>query len=162
MLRSLATNVTVQVVILGLAALFVLLWTYIPPDILVIFLNGIFVGSLVTVAAAYYKLLRATLRGDTAYDRTRFMTLSIAILWFSVIISVLASVYARMTDTQSTVFVLSAVARYLAIVAALMQMRSLDYGWAMFHAHDRVMIWASTFLGVTVGIGVVAMQLVGF
>jgi len=162
MLRSLATNVTVQAVILGLAAFFALLWTYVPPDILVICLNGVFVGSLVTVGAAYYKLLKAALRGDTLYDRTRFMTLSIAILWISVIISVGASVYSRMADTYSTVFLLSAIARYMAIVAALMQMRSLDYGWAMFHAHDRVMIWASTFLGVTVGIGVIAMQLVGF
>lgn len=162
MLRSLATNVTVQVVILGLAALFAALWTILPPDILVIILNGVFVGSLVTVGASYYKLLRATLRGDTMYDRTRFMTLSIAILWFSVIVSVAASVYARMNDTYSTTFLLSAIGRYLAIVAALMQMRSLDYGWAMFHSHDRVMIWASTFLGVTVGAGIIAIQLVGF
>ena len=159
MLRSLARNFRMQAAILGLVTAFFLMWGATEPALLMVVLNGLFAGAIVTIGTSYYHLIVSAIRGDGEYDRVRLMTLGIFMLWLSVVMTVSVSIYARSTELYTATYMAAAGARYTAIIAAIMQMRSLDYGYALWQGRDRVLIWAGTIAGAIVAAGAIILQL---
>lgn len=158
MLRSLARNHRIQWAIAGLVAVFIALRAVIEPGLLMSILNGVFAGAVVTIVAAYYRLIVAALRIDGEHDRVGQMTLGLFLLWMSVVVGVVVSIYARSTEYYTATYTASAVSRYIAIIAAFMQMRSLDYGFALLHGRDKKMLWTSIVLGAAVGVTAIVLQ----
>ena len=158
MLRSLARNGRMQLVNAGLIAGFIALWATVDQNLLMSILNGLFAGSVVTIIAAYYRLIVAAIRGDGEYDRVQQMTLGLFLLWVSIVVNVGVSIYARSTEIYTATYTAAAASRYIAIVAAVLQMRALDYAYALFHGRARAMIWTSLVLGAVVTVTVVALQ----
>jgi hypothetical protein len=147
-----------QVAIAALIGGFFALRELLDPSLLMSLLNGVFAGAVVTLVAAYYRLIVAAIRGNGEQGRVQQMALGLFVLWMSMVVNVGVSIYARSTEFDPTTYTGAAAARYLAIIAAVLQMRSLDYAYALFHGRDRTMIAASLFLGVAVAIAVVALQ----
>jgi len=145
--------------VLGLGAAFFAMWLTAEPTVLMAVLNGLFAGAVVAIATSYYRLIVSAIRGDGEYDRVRLMTLGIMCLWISVVATVGVSIYARSTELYTATYMTAAGARYLAIIAAVMQMRSLDYGWAMFNSKDRFLIWTGTIAGAIVAAVAIFIQL---
>ena len=157
MLKSLALNRFLWG-IAGLTAVFFALRETVEPDLLMSILNGLFAGSVVTIVAAYYRLIWAAVRGDGDYDRVRQMTLGLFLLWAAMVLNVLVSIYARSTEFEVTTYTGAAASRYIAIIAAVMQIMSLDYGFALFHGRDKMMLWTGLFLGALVAVVTVVIQ----
>lgn len=158
MLRSLARNYRMQWAIVGLIAGFFALRAALGPNLLMSILNGVFAGAVVTIVAAYYQLIVTAIRGDGEYDRVGQMTLGLFLLWLSIIVNVGVSIYARSTEYYTATYTGAAAARYIAIIAAVMQLRSLDYSFALFHGRDKTMIGASLILGAVVAISAIVLQ----
>ena len=157
MLKSLALNRFLWG-IAGLTAVFFALRETVEPNLLMSILNGLFAGAVVTIVAAYYRLIWAAVRGDGEYDRVRQMTLGLFLLWAAMVLNVLVSIYARSTEFEVTTYTGAAASRYIAIIAAVMQVMSLDYGFALFHGRDKVLLWASLVLGAAVAVTTIVLQ----
>ena len=158
MLKSLARNGRMQLTIVGLIAGFFALKAALDPNLLMSLLNGLFAGSVVTIIAAYYRLIVAAIRGDGRYGRVQQMTLGLFLLWVSIVVNVGVSIYARSTEFNPSTYTGAAASRYIAIVAAVLQMRSLDYAYALFHGRDKAMLWTSLVLGAAVTVTVIVLQ----
>jgi len=158
MLKSLARNGRMQLTIVGLIGGFFALKAAFDPSLLMSLLNGVFAGAVVTIIAAYYRLIVEAIRGDGERDRVQQMTLGLFVLWIAMVVNVGVSIYARSTEFDPTTYTGAAGARYLTIIAAVLQMRSLDYAYALFHGRDRTMIWTSLVLGAAVAVAVVVLQ----
>jgi len=158
MFRSLARNGRMQLAIVGLTAGFFALRAALHPSLLMSILNGVFAGSVVTIIAAYYRLIVAAIRGDGPYGRVQQMTLGLFLLWVSIVVNVGVSIYARSTEIYTATYTAAAAARYIAIIAAVLQMRSLDYAYALFHGRDKAMIWTSLVLGAAVTVTTIVLQ----
>jgi len=158
MFKSLVRNGRMQLAIVGLIAGFFALQAALEPSLLMSILNGLFAGSVVAIVAAYYRLIVAAIRGGGEQGRVQQMTLGLFLLWVSVVVNVGVSIYARSTEIYTATYTAAAAARYLAIVAAVLQMRSLDYAFALFHGRDKVMIWTSLVLGAVVAVATIALQ----
>lgn len=160
MLRSLARNYRMQWAVVGLIAGFFALRAALGPGLLMSVLNGVFAGAVVTIVAAYYQLIVTAIRGDGEYDRVGQMTLGLLLLWVSVVTIVGVSIYARSTEAEyfTAPYTAAAASRYLAIIAAVLQLRSLDYSFALFHGRDKTMIGASLVLGAAVAVTTIVLQ----
>lgn len=158
MLKSLARNSKIQRYIAGLSAVFVTGWATLEPGVLMNVLNGVFMGTIVATIAAYYRLIVNAIRGEYEYDRVQQMTFGLFILWLSVGVTVGVSIYARSTEYYTVTYTAAAVSRYMAIIAAVMQMRSLDYSYALLHGRDKNLLWFSIILGIIVMIAVIILQ----
>ena len=158
MLKSLARNGKMQLTIVGLIGGFFALREALDPSLLMSLLNGVFAGAVVTIIAAYYRLIVEAIRGSVQQERVQQMTLGLFVLWMSMVVNVGVSIYARSTEFDPSTYTGAAAARYLAIIAAVLQMRSLDYAYALFHGRDKTMIWTSLVLGAFVAIAIVILQ----
>ena len=136
----------------GLVALFLVLQETLTTTVFMNALNAIFAGAVVTILAAYWRLIWSAVRGEGAYDRVRQLAMGLFLLWVSIILIVGVSIYARTSDYYITTYAASAASRYVAIIAAIMQVNALDYGFALFHSRDKRMLWASLILGIAVAI----------
>lgn len=137
---------------------FIILYNIFTPANLIILLNGLFVGSLVSIAIAYHELVWMAIRGDGIYDRIRQMTLGFAVQWLVIIIGASTSIYIRMADLPTTTFTMVALSRYLAIVAAILQVTAPDFGLGLFHGRDRKVLTASVITGLIVSFAVIVAQ----
>jgi len=157
MFKSLALN-RVLWASAGLVAVFVALQQLLDPNLLMSILNGLFAGAVVTIVAAYYRLIWAAVRGDGEYDRVRQLTLGLFLLWVAIVVNLGVSIYARSTEYQPATYTGAALARYLAIIAAVLQVGALDISFALFHGRDRAVLWACLVLGVVVAVTAIAVQ----
>lgn len=129
------------------ALFFVLKWTFSPAD-LIILLNSLFVGSMVSIAVAYHELVWQAIRGDGIYDRIRQMTLGFALCWLAIILGVITSIYVKIADIPNPPYTTVAMARYVAIIAAMLQVTAPDFGLGLFHGRDRKVMTASIGFGL--------------
>lgn len=134
----------------GLLALFFVLQETLTTTTFMNALNAVFAGAVVTILAAYYRLIWSAVRGEGDYDRVRQLSMGLFLLWVSIVMTVGVSIYARTSDYYITTYAASAASRYVAIIAAFMQVNALDYGFALFHSRDKRMLWASLILGIAV------------
>lgn len=156
MLANLAIN-RVFISSLGLAAIFFGLVATMDPVNLIVGLNGLFVGAIVAVLVAYHRLIIGAALGIGEYNRVRQMTLGFAVLWAVVCVGVYNSIYLRSSGYEIPANSLTAAARYLAIIAAVLQVTAPDFGLGLFHGRDRRVLWTGGALGfiaacVTIGL----------
>jgi hypothetical protein len=140
------------------AGLYAILRGILSTEELIILLNGLFAGAITGVAVAYGPLIWYAVLGRQPYDRVWQMTLGFAILWLAVCVGVANSVFFRATGADIPYSELTPIARYLAIVAACVQVTAPDFGLGIFHGRDRKVLWTATALGLLVAVVVIAMQ----
>lgn len=158
MFRSLVFN-RVLWAAAGLVAVFVAMDAFIDPNLLMSVLNGLFAGLIVGVLAAYYRLIWEAIRGDGEYDRIRGYSLGLFLPWVALFMLISVSIYSRSTEYYSgSNYMAAALGRYIAIIAAVMQVNALDFGYAFLHGRDKMVVRASIVLGIAVAVTTVAFQ----
>lgn len=139
--------------------LFFLLLTYVMPmGLLISILNGVFAGTMVALAVAYWKLLWNAVLGIHPYDRVRQMTLGFAVCWMAYGIGVLVSVYLKASGFDTRASTMVAFSRYVAVIAAVLQVTAPDFGLGLFHGRDRKTLWTGIVLGLIVASFITLMQ----
>ena len=142
----------------GLVALFLAMAYAIPVDFLIVLLNAVFIGSMAAISIAYWPLVKNAVLGVRPYDRVRQMTIGFALCWVAYIMSVSVSVYFRSADitVQSSLF--TAAGRYVAVVAAVMQVTAPDFGLGLFHGRDRKVLYTGIGVGLFIALAIIVMQ----
>ena len=157
MLRSLALSRVLLAAIIIVAVFAFLRFIFSPSD-LIILLNGLFAGAIVAVCIAYSKLVWYAALGVGKYDRVRQMTLGFALCWAAISISAITSIWMRIIDLTPVAFTSVAFARYIAIIAAVMQVTAPDFGLGLFHGRDRKVLYSATVIGLIVAVAVMVLQ----
>lgn len=143
---------------LALTLWFIVLRTWLGPERVIVLLNGLFAGSMVAIVVAYHKLIWFALLGRGEYNRVRQMTLGFAVGWGAICIGVANSIMLRASGEAIPTSELTAVARYLAIIAAMLQVTAPDFGLGLFHGRDRRVLWTGATLGLLAAAIVIAFQ----
>lgn len=143
---------------LALGGLFVALRWLLGPADLIVLLNGLFAGSIMAIAFAYHRLIWFAMLGRGEYNRVRQMTLGFAAVWGAVCVGAANSIWLRASGAPIPTTELAAAARYLTIVAAVLQVTAPDFGLGLFHGRDRRVLWTSFGLGSTVAALVILFQ----
>jgi hypothetical protein len=142
--------------VLVAAALFALafcgLISFFPLEALIITLNGIFAGTMAAVLVAYFSLLKNAILGVQPYDRVRQMTLGFFFCWTAYCLSVAASIYVRAAGVDVHPTVMTAASRYVAIIAAILQVTAPDFGLGLFHGRDRKILAGGAATGLVVAL----------
>ncbi|MGO8269287.1 hypothetical protein ACC862_24300 [Rhizobium ruizarguesonis] len=146
MLANLAINRVITGA-LALSALFFGLVSAVDPVTLIVFLNSLFVGAMVAIIVAFHRLIIGAAFGFVEYDRVRQMTLGFAVVWAVVALSAANSIYLRSAGYDIPANAITAAGRYLAIVAAVLQVTAPDFGYGLFFGRDRRVLWAGFGLG---------------
>lgn len=150
------------VAIVGLFLLCGLLGLYfaVPPVHLVVILNSVLIGMLVSVAVAYSRLIVDALAGRGEWDRVRQMAIGIAILWMAYTLSTVNSVFVRagLSYSMGDPSFITIASRYGAIVAAVLQITAPDLGNPLFYGRDRKLLIVSAALGTATAAAVILLQ----
>jgi hypothetical protein len=145
--------------VLAFTFVFALLVFMFRPSELIMVLNGLFAGAMSAVVVAYGKLVWFAILGKRPYDDVRQMTLGFACGWAAICLGVAYSIYYRVTgDVQFPSSYLVALSRYLAIIAACLQVTAPDFGLGIFHGRDRKVLWAGGIIGTIVATIVIMLQ----
>lgn len=157
MLANLALN---RVFIGGcaLAAIFFGLLAYVPAVPLIVGLNGLFVGCMVAVMVAYHRLIIGAWLGIGEYNRVRQMTLGFAVLWIVVLLGAANSIYLRAKGVDIPTTPLTSATRYLAVIAAFLQVTAPDFGLGLFHGRDRRVLWTAGISGLVSAVATIFLQ----
>lgn len=148
----------VIVSILAAAALFFMLLVVMPLPQFIVILNGIFAGTMAAIVVAYWRLLWNAVLGIRPYDRVRQMTLGFALCWTAYVLGVMVSIYLRSAGAEINTSVLTAASRYVAIIAAMLQVSAPDFGLGLFHGRDRKVLTASVTVGLLVAVVIMLAQ----
>jgi hypothetical protein len=149
--------------IVVLTSVFVLMATFANSNELVTLLNGVFIGSLCSVAFAYWPLIWGALRGVGKYNDVRQMTLGFFLGWICVALLLTASIMGRVIGTNSTsspdwLLLISVAGRYVGIIAAITQVTAPDFGLGLFHGRDRKVLFPALIIGLVVAWMVIYIQ----
>ena len=125
---------------------------------MVVLMNGLFAGSIAAIVVAYWKLLWNAVLGIRPYDRVRQMTLGFALCWFAFCLLIWSSIYlvSAGAPVNSTIFGLAG--RYVAIIAAVLQVTAPDFGLGIFHGRDRKVLTAGLITGFLVALATILLQ----
>lgn len=148
-------------VVLGVLAAIVffgLLVATIPLPLLVIILNGVFIGTMVGVIVAYGPLIWQAVLGLGPYDRVRQMTLGMAACWLAYICTVLISIYVRAAGGDPIAFLLVVAGRYVAILAAILQVTAPNFGEGIFFGRERKTLLLGISLGLFAALAMIYLQ----
>lgn len=149
-----------RVIMASLAALafFVVLVVSVRMENLIIALNGIFAGTMAAIAVAYWRLLWNAVLGIRPYDRVRQMTLGFALCWFAYLLGVAISICFRTAGYDVNTSLLTAASRYVAIIAAILQVTAPDFGLGLFHGRERKTMWTGIIFGLVVALFMILSQ----
>lgn len=154
------TILTSRVILLiaALSAVFCIALWALRIDKLIIVLNGLFIGTSVAIAIAYWRLFWDALIDGNPFNRARQMTWSFFAAYLAILFGALGSIYTRSYDlpTQSTLML--AIGRYLAIVAAVGQVTAPDFGLGLFYGLDRKVLVGAILFGLVVAVILIWMQ----
>jgi len=148
----------VIVSILAAAALFVALLAVMPLPQFIVILNGIFAGTMAAIEVAYWRLLLNAVLGIRPYDRVCQMTLGFALCWLAYTLGVAISIYFRSARVDVNSSLLTAASRYVAIIAAMLQVAAPDFGLGLFHGRDRKVLFTSVVVGFVVAVFIMLAQ----
>lgn len=144
--------------LLAAALLFILLLATLRLPQFIVILNGVFAGTMAAIVIAYWRLLWNAVLGIRPYDRVRQMTLGFALCWAAYVLSVMVSVYLRTTGADVNSSILTAASRYVAILAAALQVTAPDFGLGLFHGRDRKVLSVSAGVGLVVAVVIMVAQ----
>jgi hypothetical protein len=136
------------------------LYFAVPPVHLVVILNSVLIGMLMSVAVAYSRLIWDALSGKGEWDRVRQMAIGIAILWMAYTLSTVNSVFVRagLSYSMGDPSFITIASRYGAIVAAVLQITAPDLGNPLFYGRDRKLLWLSFSVGAVTALAVLLLQ----
>lgn len=123
-----------------------------PPMIIV--LNSIFFGAMISVVVTYWKLIYVTFINIRHYDRARHYVLGAALLWASV--SILIAKSSILGEYNPEQFMFGVFGRLAAILAAIFQVTAPDFGgkWAITDARK------SLIYGLSIGVAAAICSLI--
>lgn len=121
-------------------------------------LNGFFAGSMAAIVVAYWRILVNSIAEITPYNRVRQMTLGFFLAWIAISLQVVVSVYLTSSAITLNTTVLTIASKYIAVIAAWLQVTAPDFGLGIFHGRDRKVFYLAAIVGGYVAIAVVAAQ----
>jgi hypothetical protein len=142
----------------ALAALFSILLVAVDLNSLIILLNGVFAGAMAAIVVSFGALLLSAVRGDAPYDRVRQFAVSVFLQWAIINGGVWLSIFYRSVDIPVNLTSFTPFLRYLAIIAAAMQVTAPDFGLGIFHGRDRRVLWTGLLVGSAVALAVIFLQ----
>lgn len=142
------------------AALYTTLALALPAPAFIVVLNGVFVTCVIAVFWGYAPLFLDVLRRWRDYDRVAHYVLGVFVLWLSVIVGASNSIFLRSTlePDMIPVTVITALARFLTIVAAIIQVTAPDFGEGVLYGRERRRLWVGMAVGAVAGIAVIFIQ----
>jgi ethanolamine transporter EutH len=117
-------------------------------DSLIILLNGMFIGSLVSLLIVFRALTWSTFRGKIKYSDVSVFTLGLLITLVGIVLGVVASAYNQAADIGGSIFSLAAMGRYAVTAGFLTMAYSPDVGLGFFEGTDRKAIAVSIVCGI--------------
>lgn len=128
------------------------------PRDLIILLNGLLAGAMISLAVAYYDLVKAAVLGEGEYDRGRQYGLGSFLTTLAILIELMISIYINIADVRSPTFLVASFSRWLAIWGAVLKVTSPDFGAGLLFGRRRQLMWASVAAGLVVATVVVFLQ----
>lgn len=158
MLSNLSINKAILYALLAFTVLLFLLSAFDTSNLITV-LNGVFVGTMLSITVAYGPLFWKAIIGDqSVYPDARQLTAGFFITWAAYGFTVYASTHVRMMDLPTTPLFETAISRYLAILGAIVQITAADYGKGVFYGRDRKTLYYAGGIGFVVGLIVIALQ----
>jgi hypothetical protein len=155
-MKRLVNKVNIGLIIM-LVSFAVMAWLVRPAD-LIVFLNGLLAGSMVSLGVAYWRLVRDAMLGDGEYDRGRQYGLGSFLTSVAILIGLWTSIYIRTVDLPSTTFLATSFARWVAIWGAVLKITSPDFGAGLLYGRRRKVMWISLAVGIAIALAVIWLQ----
>lgn len=139
-------------------AVFVLLSMWLTPAALLMVTNSLFIGTMVSITVSYGGILLPTILNRKPYDDVSQMAIGILMSWASIGMLIAGSIYILAIDAPITVLLWGAVARWIAINGAIIQITAPDFGHDFLYGRDRKLLWAGFVAGAIVAVLLYLMQ----
>lgn len=157
MKNILRSSFTSHVIVGGLG--FAVLASTFTLDSLIVMLNGLFVGSIVSLLVAFGPLIWSLFRGKQQATRAQELALGFFALWIAYILTAYVSVWTRsIGEATANPSYMSALSRYIAVYAAVRQVTAPDYGLGFIYGRDRKILLIAMGLGLLVAVGLWIVQ----
>lgn len=158
MLTKLATSNVVLYALISAVVLFGLL-AWVDLYDLITILNGVFIGTMLSITVAYGPLFWRALIGDkSVFPDARQLIVGYFGAWLAYGLVVYGSTHTHVSDLPTTPLVETAVSRYIAIISAVVQITASDYGKGVFYGRDRKVLWWAIGAGLFAGLVVIILQ----
>lgn len=134
------------------AMIFYALYVLLDPDDLIVVLNSLFIGTMISISVSYGQILFPAIFGARPYDDVRVLSIGIFGNWLAYGIVVYGSIYVRAADMPTTTLAVTAFGRWVAINSAVIQIIAPDFNtsFSPTYGRDRRLLIAGLFLGVIV------------
>ncbi len=134
---------------------------YVPGHILLLILNSLYLGCIVSTVIIYGYFFIYTVFNMSEWGRDRQFTLSVGLQHLSYILVVVYSASYRtpVADPDLPVSWTLLLSRYVAIVATTLQVFSPDMGESLFYGLNRKVLLAGFFFGALIAFFVLFVQL---
>jgi hypothetical protein len=132
------------------ALIFYLMIMFLDPNTLIILLNSLFVGTMISISVAYGSILIPAIFGIRPYDDVRVLAIGIFGGWFAYGLVVISSIYVNAADLPRSVLAITSIGRWIAINSAVIQIVAPDFNQekSFFYGRDRKLLILGLFLGV--------------
>lgn len=158
MKNALRSNFTFHVIAGGVV--FALMSAVLSLNTMIVTLNGLFVGAIVSLSVAFGPLIWSLFRGkESDYRRAQELALGFFALWVAYVLAAYVSVWTRsIGEATSNPSYMSALSRYIAVYAAIRQVTAPDYGLGFIYGRDRKILALSLVLGAFTAIALWIIQ----
>jgi len=142
------------------AALFYVLFQALAPDTLIMTLNALFIGTMVSISVSYGAILVPAIIGIKPYDDVRVLAIGIFGGWLAYGIVVIGSIYVRSADLPTSTLAIAAFGRWVAINSAIIQIVAPDFNSSrsFFEGRDRKLLILGLAAGVVFAIATYMLQ----
>lgn len=147
--RKIIAKLTVPYILLSVGLFYVMVIT-LKPDDLIIALNSLFVGTMVSISITYGQVFIPAIFGVKPYDDVRILATGIFGGWLAYGLVVLSSIYVRAADLPTTTLLISSFGRWVAINSAVVQIIAPDFNesFSPVYGRDRRLLLIGLALGV--------------
>lgn len=147
--------------IIVLIGYFALSWL-ISPDIMIELLNGLFIGTLATVAIVFRKVLLEAIEGKSDYGRVEQFALGLGFQWLALTMGRINSIWLRSSTPEGIIDRISYHTTGLmiatAIVAGVMQITAPGWESGYLHGRDRRTLLVSSAVGLAIAFALFLLQ----
>lgn len=130
----------------------------IPLELSIVMLNGIYFGSIIGIVVTYWGLIKATIIGAPPFDRARQYALGVFAIWLAYTATVFISIISRAAGDDVTPYYIVAASRYVAIIAAWLQVTAPDFGDGFLFGRDRKILWSAVTISIIISIFIIFAQ----
>lgn len=144
----------------SLAWLFMLIYHLSDKSRLMSVMNALLAGSIVTVAISFSRYIYYAISSADPWSRARQFGISTGVVWASIVCLLLASIQRHGTSTYNpnATYFTDILSRYLAIIAATMQVFAPDFGKNLFYGTERKLFIIGSLAGAVVAIILIVLQ----